>query len=106
MNNDAPFEDVGRKHPTPGVHVQLGGPNWVLLTVTTEDRQRWLASAGAHRLLHQTWQEATAWLVSEYLLMPDHLHCFCAPGDLHFWKAPSMARLHGFATLASAACSR
>ena len=102
MNEGAPFEEVGRKHPAPGAHVQLGGPNWVLLTVTTEDRQRWLASAEAHQLLHQTWLEATAWLVSDYLLMPDHLHCFCAPRDLHFtieqwityWKR-EFRRKHG-----------
>jgi putative transposase len=80
----APFEEVGRKHPAPGVHVQLGRPNWVLLTVTTEDRQPWLATAQVHQLIHQTWLEATAWLVSDYLLMPDHLHCFCAPHDLKF----------------------
>ncbi len=60
MNGGAPFEEVGRKHPAPGVHVQLGGPNWVLLTVTTEDRQPWLASALAHQFIHQTWTEATA----------------------------------------------
>jgi putative transposase len=29
-------------------------------------------------------EEATAWLVGFYLLMPDHLHLFCAPWDLHF----------------------
>jgi len=29
-------------------------------------------------------QEATAWLVGYYLLMPDHLHLFCAPRDLRF----------------------
>jgi putative transposase len=31
------------------------------------------------------WQnEATAWYVGHYLIMPDHLHFFCAPRDLHF----------------------
>ena len=102
MNSGAPFEDVGRKNPAPGVHVQLGGPNWVLLTVTTEDRQPSLANAQAHLLIHQTWLEATAWLVSDYLLMPDHLHCFCAPSDLKFtietwityWKR-EFRRKHG-----------
>ena len=27
---------------------------------------------------------ATAWLVSDYLLMPDHLHLFCSPHELKF----------------------
>jgi putative transposase len=78
------FEEVGRKNPAPGVLILIGRPNWVLLTVTAEDRQPWLATTEVHHLLHQTWVQATAWLVSDYLLMPDHLHCFCAPHDLHF----------------------
>ena len=37
------------------------------------------------RALHDIWEyTATAWLVSDYLLMPDHLHLFCAPRDLKF----------------------
>jgi len=37
------------------------------------------------RALHQIWKnQATAWLVSDYVLMPDHLHLFCAPRDLEF----------------------
>ena len=66
----------------------------VFLTVTTENRNPWLANTRVHQLLHQTWSEATAWLVGDYLLMPDHLHLFCAPRDLHltiekwisYWK--------------------
>ncbi|HEY9510122.1 MAG TPA: hypothetical protein VIV82_09705 [Verrucomicrobiae bacterium] len=35
--------------------------------------------------MQDIWQNtATAWLVSDYLLMPDHLHLFCAPHDLKF----------------------
>jgi len=40
------------------------------------------------------WNKAQAWLVGYYLLMPDHLHLFCAPHDLNislnrwvsYWK--------------------
>ncbi len=73
-----------RQNPSPGVHVNLGQSNIVLLTVTTENREPRLANETTHRLLHETWAEATAWLVGDYLLMPDHLHCFCAPRDLKF----------------------
>jgi putative transposase len=73
-----------RQNPLPGVHIQLGQSNIVLLTVTTEKRAPWLANETAYRLLHQTWSKATAWLVGDYLLMPDHLHAFCAPRDLGF----------------------
>ena len=70
-----------RQNPAPGVHINLGQSNIVLLTVTTEKRDPWLANETARRLLHQTWSEAKAWLVGDYLLMPDHLHCFCAPHE-------------------------
>jgi hypothetical protein len=44
-----------------------------------------LAQPSVQRTLHDIWQNtATAWLVSDYLLMPDHLHLFCAPHDLKF----------------------
>ena len=73
-----------RRNPSPGVHINLGQSSIVLLTVTTENRDPWLANETVHWLLHQTWSEAKAWLVGDYLLMPDHLHCFCAPHDLRF----------------------
>jgi len=73
-----------RHNPSPGVHIHLGQSNIVLLTVTTDQRNPWLANTTAQRLLYETWSEAKAWLVGDYLLMPDHLHCFCAPHDLRF----------------------
>ncbi|MEP6662577.1 MAG: hypothetical protein ABJC04_02830 [Verrucomicrobiota bacterium] len=82
---DTPFQEPGRRTPAKGVHISLAGPNRVFLTVCTEKRERWLAQASAQNALHQIWEHtATAWLVSDYLLMPDHLHLFCAPRDLKF----------------------
>jgi len=79
------FREPGRRTPAKGVHVSLSGPNWVFLTVCTEKREHWLAQASVQRALHGIWERtATAWLVSDYLLMPDHLHLFCAPRDLKF----------------------
>jgi len=78
MSNDLPQ----RKNPASGVHVQLGQSNIILLTIATEKRKPWLANETAHQLLRETWSEARAWLVGDYLLMPDHLHLFCAPRDL------------------------
>lgn len=70
-----------RRTPAKGVRLTLAGPNWVFLTVCAEKRDPWLNDANVHSTLHRIWeQEATAWLVSDYLLMPDHLHLFCAPG--------------------------
>ena len=73
-----------RQNPAAGVHIRLGESNIVFLTINTEDRQPWLDNEIAHRLLRQTWTEAKAWLVGDYLLMPEHLHLFCAPRDLDF----------------------
>jgi len=83
---NAPLENKlpERQNPSPGVHIQLGQSNIVLLTINTDKREPWLANETAHRLLHQTWLEAKAWLVGDYLLMPDHLHALCAPRDLQF----------------------
>ena len=83
--SEIPFREPGRRTPAKGVHISLGGPNWVFLTVCTENREHWLAQASVQRALHDIWERsATAWLVSDYLLMPDHLHLFCAPRDLKF----------------------
>ena len=83
--DEAPFRDPGRRTPAKGVHVSTGGPNWVFLTVCAEKRGRWLTQASVQRTLHDVWfRTATAWLVSDYLLMPDHLHLFCVPRDLKF----------------------
>jgi len=81
--------------PAKGVRISIGRPNWVFLTVCTEKRSPWLAQEVTRETLHEIWRrEATAWLVSDYVLMPDHLHLFCAPSDLErsierwmgFWK--------------------
>ena len=81
MNNVLPQ----RRQPARGVHLSFGGPNWVFLTVCTEKRGPWLAQAPVQHALHNIWlNTATTWLVSDYLLMPDHLHLFCAPHDLNF----------------------
>lgn len=83
--SETPFLEPGRRTPAKGVHVSLSGPNWVFLTVCTDKRGQWLAQASVQRALHDIWQHtATAWLVGDYLLMPDHLHLFCAPHNLKF----------------------
>ena len=77
--------EPGRRTPAKGVHVSPGGPNWVFLTISTEKRERWLAQSPVQRALHNIWKHtATTWLVSDYLLMPDHLHLFCAPRNFEF----------------------
>jgi putative transposase len=80
----APFEALGRKHPIHGVHISLGQPTIVFLTVCTKNRQPWLIQSSVHDALRTIWIQADAWLVGYYLLMPDHVHLFCAPRNLSF----------------------
>jgi putative transposase len=91
LQNDTP---PCRRNPSPGVHIHLDQSSIVLLTVTTKGRVARLANAQAHKLLHEAWLGSTAWLIGDYVIMPDHLHCFCAPCDIEvpiekwirYWK--------------------
>jgi putative transposase len=55
---------------------------------------RHLANNSVHNALRESWCAATAWLVDFYLIMPDHVHLFCAPQNedhtleewISFWK--------------------
>lgn len=91
-----PMAVAGRRHPARGVLMIPGKTPIVFVTVATKNREPWMAAATVQRSLHEIWsQEALAWRVGSYLVMPDHLHLLCAPGDPHvaiehwiqFWKA-------------------
>src|SRR4051794_36216568 len=76
---------IGRKTPAGGAHVIPGQPNIFFVTVLAKDRSPWLAQEQVQACLVELWRkEAAAWRVGFYLLMPDHLHFFCAPFDLRF----------------------
>ena len=83
--SEIPFREPGRRTPAKGVHVSPGGPNWVFLPFVPRS-----VKAGWHTLQFKPRstkfgkKTATAWLVTDYLLMPDHLHLFCGPCDLKF----------------------
>jgi putative transposase len=69
-----------RKHPVHGVLLESEHPTIVFLTVCTKNRVPWLATTQNHELLRAIWNDAKAWMVGRYVLMPDHLHLFAAPG--------------------------
>ena len=75
-------DHIGRRKPASGVRITLGEPTIVFVTVNSEKRVRWIAQPAVQELLVQAWREAEAWLVGYYILMPDHIHFFCAPRDL------------------------
>ena len=85
MRDIPPLDPIpGRKKPAGGVKVLLWQPTIVLLSVCAKDRKPWIAQRAVQESLEEIWRKADAWLVGSYLLMPDHLHLFCAPRDLHF----------------------
>ena len=91
------MEEIGRKHsihqPTLERH---NTPVTVFVTVCTKERKKILAYEDAHQLLLTAWELAGDWLVGRYVVMPDHIHLFCAPGEytrqpltrwVSFWKS-------------------
>jgi putative transposase len=81
----------GRRHPTH--HDPLDKFNrstMVFLTVCTKNRKPVLANPIAHNALINWWRASTNWLAGKYVILPDHLHLFCAPGSnesLQKWVA-------------------
>ena len=84
-----------RKYPAGGVFTRLESPTIVFLTVCTKDRIPWIAEHEIHKMLHDVWTQSTAWLVGNYMLMPEHLHLFTAPAQaeisldnwVRYWKS-------------------
>jgi putative transposase len=73
--------EAGRKHPA---HMPLverhNEPVIVFLTVCSKDRKRIFAAKDVAQVMVRAWTEATSWLVGRYVIMPNHIHLFCAPG--------------------------
>ena len=55
----------------------------LFVTVCVKDRQSLLADDTAHATLMETWREITNWRVGDYVILPDHAHLFCTPGEWH-----------------------
>ena len=73
--------EAGRKHPA---HMPLverhNEPVIVFLTVCSKDRKRIFAAKDVAQVMVRAWTEAKSWLVGRYVIMPNHIHLFCAPG--------------------------
>ncbi len=77
-------------------------PVIVLVTVCTKGRIPVLACDAVHRICIEIWQGADFWRVGRYVIMPDHIHLFCAPGRIpmpnlrqwvEFWKSQIARRV-------------
>jgi putative transposase len=72
--------ETPRKHPAhPSPLDRHNQSTIVFLTVCSKDRKRILASPDCVAVIIQAWREATSWLVGRYVVMPNHIHLFCAP---------------------------
>lgn len=91
-----PERDPGRKH-LPHL-APLEFPNQTILlfiTVCVSKRRPLLARPEIVALLLDSWRKADRWLVGRWVVMPDHLHLFCASGTfppsplkswMQFWR--------------------
>jgi putative transposase len=74
-----------RRHPAHPPPILLSGRSTILFVTICVDRRRaLLANAPAHELIVRGWREAQAWKVGRYVVMPEHVHFFCAPFDQNF----------------------
>jgi putative transposase len=67
------------------------------ITACTDERKNILANMQAATILVEEWtaaKERHDWHIGRYVIMPDHVHFFCAPGNeaqdlsvfMKFWK--------------------
>jgi REP element-mobilizing transposase RayT len=69
-----------RKKPAHFPTVEVGFRSIIIfLTACTQRRRHVLANDEAAKLIITSWQAADFWLVGRYVIMPDHIHLFCAP---------------------------
>jgi REP element-mobilizing transposase RayT len=96
MLDRRPDGEVGRKHPVHQPLIACGNQTAIVfVTINTHQRKNILAKPDATKAIIASWTEAAAWLVGRYVIMPDHLHFFCAPRDptvmlkrwVKFWKS-------------------
>ncbi len=73
--------DLGRKHPAHPPPLDAGNrPVILFVTVCTDKRKPILANVETVAVILKAWRVADHWLVGRYVILPDHIHLFCAPG--------------------------
>jgi putative transposase len=85
-----------RKRPAHFPAVESGFRSIIIfLTVCTRARRPLLANDGAANLLRAAWSAANFWVIGRYVILPNHIHLFCAPNAhpaqplknwISFWK--------------------
>lgn len=75
-----PMKPSGHRHLTRLDRVWVRDPVY-FITTCTHRRARVLATDSAHAICTEVWENARTrygWYVGRYVLMPDHVHFFCA----------------------------
>lgn len=81
-------DEPGRHRPAHFSPAEVGFRSiLVFVTVCTKARQPVLATVEMRNALLEHWQNADHWRVGRYVIMPDHVHFFCAPGR---WPPPPL----------------
>jgi REP-associated tyrosine transposase len=66
------------------------------VSCNVDGRRPLLANTEIRQLITEAWRRANHWMVGRYVVMPDHLHFFCAPVKfpttplkrwMEFWRA-------------------
>ncbi len=69
-----------RKKPVHLPHIsRFNQPVILFVTVCTNNRKMILANEQMHVILKHAWSMAHQYHIGLYMIMPDHLHLFCAP---------------------------
>ncbi|CAA6680014.1 Unannotated [Lentimonas sp. CC4] len=63
------------------------------VTVCVKERRPILANERVHTLLRELWSDSSVFMVGRYVIMPDHIHLFCAPNAL---PSPSLKPWVGY----------
>ena len=69
-----------RKAPLHFPPIEMGFRSVIIyLAICVHRRRPLLANDTAARLIIEAWEAANFWCVGRYVIMPDHIHLFCAP---------------------------
>jgi putative transposase len=89
--------EIGRKYLAhPPIIERHNEPVIIYLTVCSQDRKCIFALPDSAAVIVGAWQKANVWLVGRYVIMPDHIHLFCAPNTfpmkplqqwVKYWKS-------------------
>jgi REP element-mobilizing transposase RayT len=93
MTSDPDLPPVGRQTPAKGVFPTTDGSTILWCTVCADQRGTWCTQEAVMSLLIDLWSDtANAWMVGDFLIMPDHIHFFATPKegpwvDVERWTA-------------------